>query len=355
MATAPVRFGLVGYGMGGRLFHAPLIASAPGCQLAGVVTRSPLRRDELARDHPGTPAYDTLADLAGAGVAAVAISTPTATHTALAQQAIGLGLAVVSDKPFALDAAAARETTELAGRLGTVLSVYHNRRWDSDFLTLRRLIEAGELGSVHRFESRFERFRPAVSPRAAGGGVLLDLGSHLVDQALTLFGPVDRVYAELHVRDDTGRDDDAFVALHHRNGVLAHLWMSAIQGAPGPRLRVAGTTGSYLVDLLDGQEEALRAGRSPATDGDRWGAEPEQRWGQIRRGATTEPVPSARGRWDTFYPAFAGAVRGEGPVPVDPWDSVAGLEILDAARAAATSGQLVTGGMGDPRAQPGTG
>ncbi|HEU4422188.1 MAG TPA: Gfo/Idh/MocA family oxidoreductase, partial [Pilimelia sp.] len=187
-----------------------------------------------------------------------------------------------------------------------------------------------------RFESRFERFAPQPGPPAAGGGALLDFGSHLVDQALTLFGPVDGVYAELNVRDDLdGLDDDFFVALHHHSGVRSHLWGSWIQGAPGPRLRVAGTTGSYVVDGVDGQEEALIAGRSPATEGERWGIEAQQRWGSIHRGAASEPAPSERGRWDTFYPAFAAATRGSGPVPVDPWDAVASLTVLDAARAAA--------------------
>jgi predicted dehydrogenase len=203
---------------------------------------------------------------------------------------------------------------------------------------------AGRLGAIHRFESRFERFRPDASPRAAGGGMLLDLGSHLTDQALILFGPVDRVYAELRFPPGTDLDDDFFLALHHRGGVRAHLWGSSVQGAPGPRLRVAGAAGAYTVELLDGQEEALRAGRTPATEGDRWGVEPAARWGHLRRGATSEPVPSERGRWDTFYPAFAAAVRGEGPVPVDPWEAVAALRIMDAARASAASGQTVAVG-----------
>jgi predicted dehydrogenase len=340
MADAPIRFGLIGYGTGGRLFHAPLIASGAGCGLAGVLTRSPERRAELARNHPGTPAFDSLRELAAA-VDAVTISTPAATHVALAREALELGLPVVCDKPFALDAASARQTVELAERLGTPLSVYQNRRWDSDLLTLRRLVADGQLGEITRFESRFERFAPTPGPRAAGGGTLLDFGSHLVDQALTLFGPVDRVYAEVHRREESGLDDDFFVALRHRGGVLSHLSGSWVQGAPGPRLRVTGTTGTYLVDLMDGQEDALKAGRTPATEGDRWGVEAEPHWGRIRRGPGAERVPSERGRWDTFYPAFAAAVRGTGPVPVDPWDAVAALDVLDAARASAAAGQPV--------------
>ncbi len=342
MSRSPVRVGLAGYGFGGRNFHAPLIASALECEFVGVVTRSPERRGELAKEHPDTRAFDSLSDLAQAGAEAVAISTPAATHMPLAREALGLGLAVVSDKPFALDAPSGRETVELAEHAGVPLSVYQNRRWDSDFLTVRRLIIDGSLGSLTRFESRFERFKPEPGPGDAGGGGLLDFGSHLVDQALQLFGAVDTVYAETHRREDRDIDDDFFVALSHTSGVRSHLWGSWRQGAPGPRLRVTGTTGTYVVDGVDRQEAALVAGRSPATEGDHWGVEPEEAWGRIQRGGASAPVPSERGRWDTFYPAFADAVRGEGPVPVDPWDAVASLEVLDAARTSATHGRVVT-------------
>jgi predicted dehydrogenase len=337
VSAEPVRVGLVGYGFGGRVFHAPLIASAPGCVLAGVVARSPERRAEVARDHPGVAVYDSLKALAGAGVDAVSISTPAATHMPLARQAIGLGLPAVVDKPFSLESAVARETVLTAERAGVLLTVYQNRRWDSDLLTVRRLIDEGALGAVRRFESRFERFAPDPGPPASGGGTLLDFGSHLVDQALLLFGPVERVYAEM-----TDRDDDFFVALRHTGGVVSHLSGSWVQGAPGPRLRVTGTAGSYVVAEPDGQEAALVAGHTPGRDGDRWGAEPSSHWGQLRRGAGSEPVESERGRWDTFYPEFAAAVRGTGPVPVDPWDSVAGLRVLDLARASAAEGRSLT-------------
>jgi predicted dehydrogenase len=333
------RIGLAGYGSGGRIFHAPLLASADGVEFAGVVTRSPERRAELAKAHPGVPAYDSLADLAAAGAEAVAISTPAATHAALAREAIALGLAVVVDKPFALDAEAAREVTTLAADAGVLLSVYQNRRWDSDTLTLQRLIRDGALGEVRRFESRFERWAPDREPPAAGGGTLLDFGAHLVDQAHLLFGPTERVYAEL--RADGDLDDDFFVALHHASGVESHLWGSWRQAAPGPRLRVSGTTGAFIVDGIDGQEAVLKAGRSPADLGDRWGVEPEHTWGRLYRGATGASVHSERGRWDTYYPAFAAAVRGEGPVPVDPWDSVRNMDVLDAARISATTGETV--------------
>jgi len=334
------RFGLVGYGSGGRIFHAPLLASADGVEFAGVVTRSPQRRAELAKDHPDVPAFDSLADLAAAGVQAVTVSTPAATHVPLAREAVALGLATVVDKPFALDAEAAREVTTLAAGAGVLLSVYQNRRWDSDLLTLRRLIGEGALGEVRRFESRFERWSPDREPPAAGGGTLLDFGAHLVDQAHLLFGPSTRVYAEM--RGDGELDDDVFVALHHASGVESHLWGSWRQAAPGPRLRVTGTTGTYIVDGIDGQEAALKAGRSPAALGERWGVEPEHTWGRLYRGATGASVRSERGRWDTYYPAFAAAVRGEGASPVDPWDSVRNMDVLDAARISATTGETVS-------------
>ena len=337
----PVRFGLVGYGFGGRYFHAPLLAAAPECEFLGVVTTSPQRRELLGREHPGAATFGSLQELVDAGAEAVSISTPADTHTALTDQALDLGLAVVSDKPFALDAASARASVERAERLGRSLSPYQNRRWDSDFLTVRSLVDRGELGTVTRFESRFERFDPEPGPPAAGGGTLLDFGAHLVDQALVLLGPVAGVYAEWRVRE-SGLDDDVFIALTHASGARSHLAGSWSEGAPGDRFRVTGTTGSYVVGgPMDGQEAALIAGQTPATLGANWGAEPPERWGRVQRGDQQEAVPTERGRWDTFYPAFARAVRGDGAVPVDPWDAVASLTVLDAARRSATEGVVV--------------
>jgi predicted dehydrogenase len=315
-----MRIGLAGYGFGGRYFHAPLIASAQGVEFAGVVTRSPQRRAEVEREHPGTPVFDDLAALAAAGADAVAISTPAETHIPLALEAIELGLAVVVDKPFAMDAAQARSAVEAAAAKGVVLSVYQNRRWDSDLLTVRRLLEEGALGEVTLFESAFERFATEPVP-AAGGGILRDFGSHLIDQALHLFGPVKRIQADM-----TG-DERFFAILEHDGGVTSHLSGDWRQGAPGPRFRVRGSEGTYVVNGMDGQEDALIAGTSPAGDG--WGVEPPERWGRLQRGEADEAVPSERGRWDTYYPAFAAAVRGEGPVPVDPNDAVATLTVID--------------------------
>jgi predicted dehydrogenase len=342
--TETVRIGLVGYGFGARYFHAPLIASAAGVELAGVVTTSTQRQAEVAADHPDTPTYDTLSDLAAAGAQAVAISTPAHTHIPLVQEAIALGLGVVCDKPFALDAATGREAVRAAEAAGVALSVYQNRRWDADFLTVRKLLAAGELGDVVRFESRFERFQPQDAPPASGGGLLRDFGAHLFDQALCLFGPVESVYAEMVVEGpgEVPAEDRFFAALRHRNGVVSHVGGNWAEGAPGPRFRVTGTTGSYVLDKpMEIQEFSLVAGESPATLGDSWGLEPEPDWGRIERGAQTVTVPTERGRWDTYYPAFAAAMRGDGPVPVEPREVLVALELLDAVRLSARQGQVV--------------
>jgi predicted dehydrogenase len=353
----PVRIGLVGYGKGGRFFHAPLISGAAGCKLAGVVTRSAERRGELKRDYPGTPACDDLARLAAAGVDAVVISTPADTHVPLSLQALSLGLPVVCDKPFALQSAAARPVVEAAQRAGLPLTVYQNRRFDADLLTVQAVIGSGELGQVSRFESRIEQYAPPDGIPDSGGGILFDLGAHIVDQALLLFGPVTSVYAELD--DAAGVPASApgvlgggipgrfFIAARHVGGVVSHLVGDLLRhGTPGKRFRVFGTRGSYDVENFDGQADELMAGGSPAASGPAWGVVPPEHWGRLHRDRTTRPWPSERGDWTVFYSSFARAVRGLGAVPVDPWDAVAGLEVLEAAGRSASTGQVVTLGRG---------
>jgi predicted dehydrogenase len=336
----PVRFGLVGYGFGGRYFHAPLIASAPECELVGVMTSSAERQALVARELPGTATFATLAALVDAGVEAVAISTPADTHSSLTEQALQLGLAVVCDKPFALDPEAARHTVDLAEQRGLLLSPYQNRRWDSDFLTVRKLVADGELGTVTRFESRFERYAPQRGPGKSGGGTMLDFGSHLADQALVLLGPAVSVYAEWRIRE-SGLDDDVFVALTHASGARSHLSGSWSQSAPGPRYRVTGTEATYVLGPADTQENALIAGETPASLAARWGLEPPESHGTLYRGAASEPYATERGRWDLFYATFAGAVRGNNPPPVNPHDAVATATVLAAAKSSAASGSVV--------------
>ncbi|HEX8596667.1 MAG TPA: Gfo/Idh/MocA family oxidoreductase [Pseudomonas sp.] len=337
-----MRIGLVGYGKGGRYFHAPLIASLPAATFVGVVTRSAQRREELAGDYPQARAFDSLADLVAAGVDAVVISTPLATRQALILQAIECGVAVVSDKPFAADARQAQALVDASGRKGVLLSVYQNRRWDSDFLTLRKLIDEGALGRVSRFESRVERYSPTSVGKASGGGVLRDLGSHLVDQALLLFGPVARVYGELDFAAPGDEiDHQFFVSLTHASGVISHLWGSCLQNHPGPRFRVSGTCGCYTVEGLDGQEAASLAGLTPASQGQHWGVEEPQRWGWFEQGDQRRQVPSERGCWLEFYRQLQDAIAGKGSNPVNPQDAVASARVLDAARLSAKEGRVV--------------
>jgi scyllo-inositol 2-dehydrogenase (NADP+) len=266
----------------------------------------------------------------------------------LARRALDAGLPVVVDKPLAPTAAEARSLVEHAEKLGVLLTVFMNRRWDSDQLTLRRLLEEGKLGDVLRYESRFERWRPAlsaskvwreVSSPEAGGGVLLDLGSHLVDQAIALFGPVDRVYAELESRRG-GADDDVFLALEHGSGARSHLWASLLAAAPGPRLRVLGDRAALVVTDVDGQEDALRAGARPGGE-EGWGAEPSERWGRLFTEEVSEAVDSERGDWPRFYIELERALREGSQPPVDPWQAVTGLEVLDAARRSAATATVV--------------
>jgi predicted dehydrogenase len=343
-----LRVALVGYGLSGRVFHGPLLSATPGFVVSSIVTADAERRAQARLDYPDAR---LLADPDGlwrhpADHDLVVVATPTGTHVALAGQALGVGLAVVVEKPLAPTAPEARGLIDRAVARRSLLSVFHNRRWDSDHLTLRRLIGERALGEVMRYESRFERWRPDPNPDAwrereppgEGGGVLLDLGVHLVDQALSLFGPVTAVYAEVFSRRG-GADDDVFLALEHGSGVRAHLWAGALSAAPGPRLRVLGTRAAFVVEGLDGQEDALRAGQRP--DEPTFGQEPKARWGRLLRGDAGEPVVPEPGRWRQYYLELGRAVRDGSPLPVEASDAVAGLEVLDAARRSADDHTVV--------------
>jgi predicted dehydrogenase len=346
--VADLRVAIIGYGLAGRFFHAPLIASTDGLALASVVTANADRQSELAREYPDAEIVPSVAELwQRPGHDLVVIAAPNAAHAELAHEAIDRGVAVVVDKPLAVSAAEAAAVAEHAEREDVLLTSFQNRRWDSDQLTLARLIAEGRLGTVLRYESRFERWRPeadrdawrALAPEQ-GGGQLLDLGSHLIDQALLHFGPVTHVYAEIAAILGLPSDDDDFIALRHAGGVISHLRASAVTAAPGPRLRVLGDRAAFVIDGLDSQEDVLRAGYRPDSTAD-WGAEPEARWGHLIRGELTEEVPSERGDWPRFYALLRDALRGGGPPPVDPSDAVTTLRIIEAARRSA-AGQAVT-------------
>jgi scyllo-inositol 2-dehydrogenase (NADP+) len=336
-----LRTAIIGYGLAGRYFHAPLIAATNGLALASVVTSDFERRSQVEREHPGARVLTSPAQLWDSADEhdLVVVATPNVTHAPLATEAIGRGLPVVVDKPLAITSGEAEALVRQAEQAGVLLTVFQNRRWDSDQLTLARLVDEDRLGTVLRYESRFERWRPSLAAGSwresaspeQGGGQLLDLGTHLVDQALVRFGPATHVYAEVDARRGAPGDDDAFLALRHANDVISHLHASAVTAAPGPRLRVLGTKAAFVAAGLDGQEDALRAGARPDTVPD-WGTEPESNWGRLVSGEDSVPVPSERGDWPRFYELLARALRDGGPPPVNPRDAVATLRVLEAAR-----------------------
>lgn len=344
-----LRAGLIGYGLAGAVFHAPLIAATPGLRLAAVVTSNPERRAEAEKRYPHArllPDADALWAIRSE-LDVVVIGSPNQTHVPLAHAAIAAGLPVVVDKPLAATSAEATTLIDASRESGVPLTVFQNRRWDGDFLTLRRLIDEDRLGAVMRFESRFERWRPSAKPgwktaasHADAGGLLYDLGSHLIDQALVLFGPVTHVYAELdRRREGMQADDDAFVALTHESGVRSHLWMSAVAAQQGPRFRVLGSRAGFTKFGLDVQEDRLRDGADPRQPG--WSDDPEQRWGRLGTEDEAEPIRTAPGAYAEFYSRLVDALRQRGPVPVDPGDAVVALTVIEAARQSAEDGSVV--------------
>jgi predicted dehydrogenase len=338
--TGPIRVALLGYGLGGRAFHAPLIEATAGLSLAAIVTANAERKAAAAGEHPGARLLDSSEEVwrNRGDYDLVVISTPNRFHAPLALAAMAVGLAVVIDKPMATSAAEARRLLEESRRANVPLTVYQNRRWDGDYLTVQRLIAEGALGEVVRFESRFDRWKPAAQdvwreraePEEAGG-LLFDLGSHLIDQALQLFGPVKDLHAEIDRRRwGVVVDDDVFIALTHESGVRSHLWASAVAAQPGLRMRVLGTRAAYTKALVDVQEEWLRSGRSPNEPG--YGEDPPDHWGLLGVGSEARPVKTERGDYRRFYEQCVRWLRDAAAPPVDPQDAVRVLEIIEAAR-----------------------
>lgn len=345
-----IRVALVGFGLGGSSFHAPLIAVTPGMKLTTVVTSNEARASQARREHPGVQVAATTDWLWDhtADHDLVVVTTPNRVHAALAMAALSAGLPVVVDKPFARNASEARQVIQMARDKQLPVTPYHNRRWDSEFLTLRRLMGEGVLGRVLRFEARLERWRPELKGgwRERGqveeaGGLLYDLGSHLIDQALALFGPVREVYAELdRRRAGAETDDDVFLALTHANGVRSHLWTSAMAAHRGPRMRVLGERAAFVKQHADRQEASLRsANRFIGPD---WGEEPPEYWGTLTDGAREESVRSEPGAYQRFYSELAAMLRDGAPPPVTPEDALAGLEIIEAAQRSVAQHRVVT-------------
>jgi scyllo-inositol 2-dehydrogenase (NADP+) len=340
MDAIPV--GLVGYGVAGSFFHAPLIRGTPRLRLASVVTS---RREQVER-LPGVRAVSGVAELlADASIQLVTVASPTSTHFEIARAALLAGKHVVVDKPLALTPSEGDELIELARKQGRILSVYQNRRWDGDFLTIKRCISSGWLGTVYHYEAHYDRYRVEVRPRwreqpGPGSGILYDLGPHLIDQALQLFGLPLAVTADVFAQRPGAQAIDYFHLVLHYVRMRAILHGSMLTPRSGPHFAVHGDGGSFVKYGMDLQEEALKAGGMPGDPG--WGADDPALYGEVfspdgsRR--TIETLP---GGWEEFYAGMAECIGNGGPPPVDPADARDGLRVIDAAMRSAEQGRTV--------------
>ena len=342
MTAAPLGVGLIGFGVAGRCFHAPLIAAEPRLRLAAVATS---RVAEVAAAYPAAAVHaDALGLIADPAVALVVVAVPNALHAPLARAALAAGKHVVVDKPFVLDPADGDALAASALARGLTLAVFHNRRWDADFLTVRALLDRGTLGDVRDAVLAWDRFRPAIKPGwreepGPGAGLMADLGPHLADQALALFGPPDRVTGDLAIQRDDARVDDWFAITLHYGERRVLLAASTMTAAPRPRFALHGTLASYVKHGIDPQEAWLRAGGAPGDTG--YGIEPATAWGRLVTPDRERPVMSERGDWRRFYAGVAAAVGDGAPPPVTAADALAGLRLLALARRSAADGRTL--------------
>jgi scyllo-inositol 2-dehydrogenase (NADP+) len=315
---------LIGFGLGGRCFHAPVIRAVPGLRLAAILQRSQNTAAELYPDIRLVHSLDEL--LAIDSVQLVVISTPNQTHFPFAKRCLEAGKHVVVDKPFTTTVAEAIELLHLANRKSLVLAVYHNRRFDADFQALRQTIANGQLGRVLRFESTYDRYRPQSKPGAwrekpgPGSGVLFDLAPHLLDQSLTLLGTPEAIAADVRIERPGFSTDDAFdIFLYYPQGVRALLRATMMSAVPRPRLVVLSEKGSYLKREFDPLEPNLRNGQIPT--GESWVVEKPENYGEltlIENGTTTtRKIPSV-GDWREFYANIRDAILGKAQLLVTP-------------------------------------
>ena len=345
---------VLGYGLAGRVFHRSLISATPGLRIRAIVTADATRRDQANADIADVRLHATAEEawqeLEDIDIAVIAGANRT--HLPQALAAVSHGLHVVIDKPMAANAGEAQQILTAAAAAGVQVHPFQNRRLDSDFLTLRSLVSSGELGIAHRFESHIERLRmlPKGNWRESAdpadlGGVLLDFGAHLVDQAIELLGPVHSVVAYARsVRDPHAANDDMQITLRHTNGAVSNLVGSQAAAFGEPRFQLMATAGAVRIDGSDSQEAALRVGISPAADN--WGREPATATATVRTsnkdGVITETARGLlRGQWNTYYPAVLASINGTGPAPIRADDIVANLQVLDAAALSARSGETV--------------
>jgi predicted dehydrogenase len=330
-----LRVGISGYGLAGRVFHAPLLASC-GFEVVGAVTNNPERIDQFSKDFPGAQVFDSIHSLVTQELDLVVVASGNTAHVSDAIAAMSAGMHVVIDKPVGLNLTEVQQVAASARTYGVGAIPFFNRRWDSDALTIKKVIAEGVLGEIFRLDSRFERFRPGSTPKnwreeqsaAQGGGLLLDLQPHLISTALDWFGPAELGYSS--VREIRGMsDDDVTVVLNHASGVDSYLSASAIIGAPGPRIRLSGSNGTLIINELDGQEALLREGKKPLNG--IW-SEPVTSVATLHRGDEVISYPSIGGNYGAFYLAIEAGIRSGAAWPVTIEEALAVTQILDQAR-----------------------
>jgi scyllo-inositol 2-dehydrogenase (NADP+) len=344
--TNPINVGLVGFGMAGQVFHAPLIHANPHMRLTHIVQRHPSPSEGK---YPQTKIVRDIGTLlADASVDLVVIATPNISHFEMAAQSLRAGKHVVVDKPFTITSTDADQLIALSRKVNRVLSVFQNRRWDGDFLTVRQILAQKALGRVAEYESRFDRFRPALKPGAwreqalPGSGVLFDLGSHLIDQALLLFGRPDGIYADLRRQRDGAVALDNFEIHLDYSELKVTLKAGSLVCDPSPRFVLYGTEGSYVKFGLDPQEEALKQGASPTQPN--WGTEPEGAWGTRTRcnGATVrEKYPSLSGCYLEFYTNVVRAIAGEEELAVKPEQAREVIRLIELSQQSALEKRMI--------------
>ena len=336
--TSDIHVGLIGFGLAGRVFHAPMIRAVNGLRLAAILER---RGDEARGRYPDVRIVRTLDEmLAIESIRLIVIATPNSTHHSLAAQCLQAGRDIVVDKPFATTYAEAAELVRIAKRSGRMITVFQNRRWDGDFRTIRSLINKKTLGRIVLFESHFERYRPKLRPGAwregtePGSGILFDLGPHLLDQALVLFGAPLAVSADVRIEREGAAADDAFDVVLYYSTLRAVLRSTMLACDPGPRFIVHGTEGSYVKHGLDPQEDALVRGETPRNSG--WGLEPKERWGTLalsQDGAITRAqIATEAGDYRRYYENVRDAIVSGAPLDVTPEQALTVMRLLELAR-----------------------
>jgi scyllo-inositol 2-dehydrogenase (NADP+) len=330
-----MRVGIAGYGLAGRSFHAPLLKGC-GFEVAAVLTGNSTRARQAKEDFPLVKVVENLSDLLARQLDLVVIATANSSHTEYALAAISAGIPVVVEKPMGRTVAETQRILDAGEKAGVPVTAFYNRRWDSDMLTLKKVASNGLIGKVFRLDSRFERYRPQLNPSAwretlspeEGGGLLLDLQTHLLSTALDAFGPAELTYASVRkIRGES--EDDVVLNLRHASGVDSYCSVSAISGSTGPRIRALGNEGALIIEDLDPQEALLRAGNFP--EGGIWQV-PTASKAYIQRGDQREEIQAVPGNYGHFYQAVAGSLEGKNPMPVSAEDILAVATIIDKAR-----------------------